>query len=97
MTVRARPYGDDRAVAIWQHRLAARVVTLALKDLHNGQGSREHRESARDFLAGSAMLQYWCEVGHLDRRRIEKHAGAVTAAAANGLTTVLRSAQGVPR
>lgn len=95
MTVRARPYGDDRAVAIWQHRLAARVVTLALKDLH-GQGSREHRDSARDFLAGSAMLRYWCEVGHLDRRRIEKHACAVTAAAASGVTTVLRAEAPTP-
>jgi hypothetical protein len=65
---------DDEAASAWQQRLAARIVSQALKDLLNRHEPRECRESARAFLAGSFMLHYWCHVGRLDSRRISVYA-----------------------
>lgn len=82
---------DDEASTAWQQRLAARIVSQALKDLLNRHEPSECRESARAFLAGSFMLHYWCHVGRLDSRRISVYAnGLVTADEANrfGVPTV---------
>jgi hypothetical protein len=61
---------NEPAVARWQRALATRIIILAFKDLRERGGLPRHRESAREFLAGSAMLRYWCHVGSLDLRRI---------------------------
>lgn len=61
---------DHGVTTRWQHSLATRVIIQALRDLRNRQGLLEHQASAREFLAGSPMLQYWCDVGGLDIRRI---------------------------
>lgn len=51
-------------------RLAMRVIERALRDIARpGCGSKD-RETAREFLAGSAMLLHWCRVATLDPRRV---------------------------
>lgn len=61
---------EDRGVPRWQHALACRVVIQAFRDLRDHHGLLADRTSAREFLAGSSMLRYWCHVGSLDLRRI---------------------------
>jgi hypothetical protein len=70
---RTAPVSDDNLSARWQRALATRIVLQAFRDLRGG-GSSEHRDSARAFLAGSAMLRYWCHVGALDLWAIERAA-----------------------
>ena len=65
-------YPDYATTARWQHKLASRIIIQAFKDLRNRQGPAEYRLSAREFLAGSAMLRYWCLVGSLDLQRITR-------------------------
>ena len=54
-------------------RLALRVLAQAFRDLANPARS-SHRESARVFLGGSAMMIHWCEVAALDPLCIVTHA-----------------------
>jgi hypothetical protein len=53
---RLRPY----------RQLAIRVLSRAVLDATDPTGSANDRESARAFLAGSAMLEHWCHVAALD-------------------------------
>lgn len=62
----------------WPHRLAARIVDQAFKDARSRNRTRAERDCAREFLAGSAMLRYWCHVGALDERGIIARAKRVT-------------------
>ena len=49
------------------HRyLAARVIDQAFRDVRNHNGAPTDSASAREFLSGSPMLSYWCEVAELD-------------------------------
>jgi len=49
------------------HRyLAARVIDQAFRDVRNPNGAPTDSASAREFLSGSPMLSYWCEVAELD-------------------------------
>jgi hypothetical protein len=51
------------------HRhLAVRVIDQALRDIMNPVGSPTDRQSARDFLSGSAMLHFWCALADCDAR-----------------------------
>jgi anti-sigma B factor antagonist len=70
MSISARGHPDHATVARWQHKLASRIVIQAFKDLRSRHGLAEDRASAREFLAGSAMLRYWCLVGSLDLHQI---------------------------
>jgi hypothetical protein len=74
MLKHANSHPDYETVARWQHKLASRVVIQAFKDLRDRRGPAEYRASAREFLAGSAMLRYWCLVGALDLHRITRRA-----------------------
>jgi hypothetical protein len=67
---RKRRESDQASVARWQHALAMRIILQAFGDLRDRGSLSRHRESAREFLAGSAMLRYWCHVGSLDIGRI---------------------------
>jgi hypothetical protein len=53
--------------------LAMRVLAQAFVDLENPARS-SHRESARVFLAGSAMMIHWCRVASLEPLCIVSHA-----------------------
>lgn len=55
-------------------RLAARVIDQAFRDAFRPGGLAANRESARDFLVGSAMLHYWCDLAGLDHRRVTAYA-----------------------
>jgi hypothetical protein len=55
-------------------QLAVRVLARAFQDLTSPVGSQTDRESARAFLAGSAMLVHWCRVAALDPGCIVDHA-----------------------
>lgn len=46
--------------------LAVRVIEQAFRDLASPAGSAAGPESAREFLAGTSMLQHWCEVADLN-------------------------------
>jgi hypothetical protein len=85
MSTHPRGHPDYATVARWQHKLASRVVLQAFKDLRNRHGPEEERASARDFLAGSAMLRYWCLVGSLDLDRITRRVrrGSIAMESAN--------------
>jgi hypothetical protein len=74
MNGRTPPVSDAMLSARWQRALATRIVVQAFRDLRGRGGSSEHRDSARAFLAGSAMLRYWCHVGALDLCAIERAA-----------------------
>ena len=63
-----RPYRD----------LAVRVLARAFQDLTSPVRSSD-RESARVFLAGSGMMQYWCRVASLDPFCVVNHAEKLTA------------------
>ncbi|MGH9313475.1 MAG: hypothetical protein ACRD09_13260 [Vicinamibacterales bacterium] len=56
-------------------RLSVRVIDQALRDIVAAPGSASDRNSARDFLAGSPMLDLWCGVAALDPARVVAHAG----------------------
>ncbi len=74
MVKHVQNHPDHDAISRWQHKLASRVIIQAFKDLRDSRGPAEWRASAREFLAGSAMLRYWCLVGALDLRRITRRA-----------------------
>jgi hypothetical protein len=57
-------------------RLATRVIYQAVRDLDSR--SSADRDTAREFLAGSAMLIFWCQLGRFN-------AGTVIARAATWL------------
>jgi hypothetical protein len=56
--------------AFTYRQLARRVIERALKDIVAPGCSADDRETARDFLTGSAMLRHWCRVASLDPRRV---------------------------
>ena len=60
-------------------RLAVSVVTRAVLDVINPAASFSDRESARVFLAGSAMLRLWCQVAALNPDRITRSVERITA------------------
>jgi hypothetical protein len=72
----------DEAFQPYRH-LAVRVLACAFQDLANPMGSRADRESARAFLAGSAMLVHWCRVAALDPSCVVNRAEKLT----EGLST----------
>jgi hypothetical protein len=57
--------------------LAVRIVYQAVKDLLNPTESPGNRGSAREFLAGSSMLSFWCEVGGFETRAVMCRAQAL--------------------
>lgn len=59
-------------------RLAVRVLTRAVLDVISPAASFTDRESARVFLAGSAMLRHWCEVAALNPDRITRSVERIT-------------------
>lgn len=56
-------------------RLSVRVIDQALRDIVAASGSTSDGRSARVFLAGSPMLDLWCQVAALDPARVVAHAG----------------------
>jgi hypothetical protein len=54
--------------------LAIRVIDQAFRDLAAPAGLPADQESARVFLAGSSMLDYWCELADLDPAFVVAHA-----------------------
>jgi hypothetical protein len=69
--------GCDETFRPYRH-LAVRVLTRAFLDLTNPVESATERESARAFLAGSAMLFHWCRVAALDPWCIVNQAAKLT-------------------
>jgi hypothetical protein len=64
-------WGNDVVEQTVTYRqLAIRVIERALKDIVAPGCSANDRETAREFLTGSAMLRHWCRVASLDPRRI---------------------------
>lgn len=51
-------------------RLAMRVIERAFRDVAAPGCLPRERQTAREFLAGSAMLFHWCRVATLDPRRV---------------------------
>jgi hypothetical protein len=74
MVKHAQAHPDHDTISRWQHKLASRVILQAFKDSRDSHGCAACRASAREFLAGSAMLRYWCLVGSLDLHRITRRA-----------------------
>ena len=76
-------------VLVPYRHLAARVIAQALRDLLVG-ASPADRESARTFLSGSRMLDYWCELADISpsavRSRLHTRGGGrrLSAAARKG-------------
>lgn len=69
-----RPHAGSCGDAFLPYRhLAVRVIDQALRDLASPAESRNDRESARAFLAGSPMLRLWCEVAEIDPRWLVVH------------------------
>jgi len=68
------PPAPDAWVPDACRRLAARVIDQAFRDAFRPGGLAANRESARDFLVGSAMLHYWCDLAGLDHRRVTAYA-----------------------
>ncbi len=70
-------------------QLAARVIAQALRDLL-ASPSVADRESARVFLSGSRMLDYWCELADINpsairsRMRASQWHGHLTSAMRRG-------------
>ena len=58
--------------------LAARVIEQALKDALQGSQTPTDRQTARRFLAGSAMLNFWCEIAGLDAGEVARVAAGLT-------------------
>jgi hypothetical protein len=75
MPKHSQHHPDYETIGRWQHKLASRVIIQAFKDVRDSHSAAACRASAREFLAGSAMLRYWCLVGALDLRRITRRAG----------------------
>lgn len=53
----------DGCLSLGFRRLAARVITQALRDLKSA--SADERKSAQTFLNGSAMLGFWCDLAEI--------------------------------
>lgn len=62
-------------------RLAARVIAQALRDLLTRDAGAE-RESARRFLAGSRMLEHWCQLAEIDTAGLGRRARSLESRAA---------------
>jgi hypothetical protein len=69
------------AEAVTLRRLALRVIERALKDVVAPHCTPADRQTAREFLAGSAMLVHWCSVATLDPGRVTAWAIALDPAA----------------
>ena len=69
-----RPHGlPGGDLSLPYRHLAVRVIDQALRDLAGPAQSRNDRESARAFLAGSPMLRLWCAVAEIDARWLVVH------------------------
>lgn len=64
--------------------LAARVIEQALKDVLQPSQTATDRQTARSFLAGSAMLSYWCEVAGLDASQVIRMAAVLSGSNEHG-------------
>ncbi len=53
-------------------RLATRVIRQAVRDLDSR--SSLDRETARDFLAGSPMLHFWCQLAQINAANVIERA-----------------------
>jgi len=73
-SVSSAPPAPDLWVPDACRRLAARVIDQAFRDAFRPGGMAANRESARDFLVGSVMLHYWCDLAGLDHRRVTSYA-----------------------
>jgi hypothetical protein len=62
----------DEGFRSYRH-LAVRVLAQAFLDLEDPARSK-HRDSARVFLTGSAMMIHWCRVAALDPSYVVSHA-----------------------
>jgi hypothetical protein len=62
----------DEGFRPYRH-LAVCVISRAVMDAVSLSELTEHRASAREFLADSAMLRYWCRVAALDAERITRY------------------------
>lgn len=60
-----QPSSSGAEGAPYRH-LAVRIIDQAFRDLASPAGSPEGPESAREFLAGTAMLYHWCEVADIN-------------------------------
>jgi hypothetical protein len=60
MEAAARPFV---LASFGYRRLAARVITQALHDLHSS--SVDDQKSAQTFLSGSDMLCFWCDLAEI--------------------------------
>ena len=68
----------DERLRPYRH-LAMRVLARAVLDVMDPAGSATDRESARAFLAGSAMLEHWCQVAALNPDCIAENVERLTA------------------
>jgi hypothetical protein len=76
---------DGEAEAATLRRLALRVIERALKDIVAPHCAAADRQTAREFLAGSAMLVHWCSVATLDPGRVTAWAVALDPSARSPL------------
>ena len=78
------------------HRfLAARVIDQAVRDVRNANGALIDNASAREFLSGSPMLSYWCEIANLDLSCVVDRARALMADCDARRASVLLSKRGL--
>jgi hypothetical protein len=61
------------AMGTYRH-LALTVIERAFRDVTSNACSLADRESAREFLVGSAIMRHWCRVAGLDPRRVIAYA-----------------------
>jgi hypothetical protein len=61
---------DVMAESVAYRRLAMRVIERAFRDVAEPSCRPREQQTAREFLAGSAMLFHWCRVATLDPRRV---------------------------
>ena len=73
------------STSVGHRRLAARVIFQAFRDLESPGTTAEHRLSARTFLTGSSMLEYWCEMAQTETALVIAHAQARAATPSGGL------------
>ena len=66
------------------YHLAMRVLARAVLDVMDPTGSAGDRESARAFLAGSVMMEHWCQVAALDPAKVHAAHDMLTGHVARG-------------
>jgi len=63
------PENEREILSAYRH-LALTVIERAFRDVTTGVCSSAERLSAREFLAGSPIMQHWCRVAGLEPRRV---------------------------